>query len=160
MKLLGLKMVYSRPDALSLSSTLRCQLGKDFEYSPAPSAEFRTTWRTPVSRQASTILFSSSTSSRTGEHTRYTSSTPSSAPRRLGLSAKSAITAGIPAGTLAASSRDRYIARNGLLVLRTSLRTAPPALPEAPVTRIMVILLGGFLIPKFLANFKKAKHCT
>src|SRR6516162_4823028 len=68
-------------------------------------------------------------------------STPSSARLRLGLSAKSAITVGIPAGTLAASSRDRYIALNGLLVLATSLRTAPPALPEAPVTSIMVILL-------------------
>src|SRR6516165_6493336 len=51
------------------------------------------------------------------------------------------MTAGTSAGTLAASSLERYIALNGLLVLATSLRTAPPALPEAPVTSIMVILL-------------------
>src|SRR5215831_7237876 len=95
----------------------------------------------PAARQASTILPSSSTSSRTGEHTRYTVSTPSRARPRLGSSAKSAITAPTSADALAASSGERYIALAGLLVLRTSFRTAPPALPEAPVTSIIATSL-------------------
>src|SRR5215831_10059258 len=109
----------------------------------------------PAARQASTILPSSSTSSRTGEHTRYTVSTPSRARPRLGSSAKSAITAPTSADALAASSGERYIALAGLLVLRTSFRTAPPALPEAPVTSIIAtsLVLEISSIPGPLCTF-------
>ena len=71
----------------------------------------------------------------------YTASTPSRARPRLGLSAKSAITAPTSADALAASSGERYIALRGLLDLRTSCRTAPPALPEAPLTSIIATSL-------------------
>src|SRR5262249_5282681 len=78
---------------------------------------------------------------RAREHTRYTTSTPSKARRRLGLSAKSAIAAPTSVDALAASPGERYIALTGLLVLRTSVRTAPPALREAPVTSIIATSL-------------------
>src|SRR6266550_3937565 len=47
---------------LSLSSTRRCQLGKDFRYSRAPMAELRTIWLTPAFTQASIMFHSSSMS--------------------------------------------------------------------------------------------------
>src|ERR1700681_1494393 len=57
-------------------------------------------------------------------------------------SAKSAITAVTPCGTLAVSSFERYIACTPLPFFSTSRRTAPPALPDAPVIRIMDCLLS------------------
>src|SRR5580704_7333710 len=121
----------------SFSSTLPCHDGNDLSYCPAPNAEFSTTCRTPFSTHASIALLPNSTSCGIGEHTRYSTSTPSSAFRRLALSAKSAITVPLPAPDFLASPSFRYIALTGLPVFRTSCKTAPPTIPEAPVIRII-----------------------
>src|ERR1700739_4237867 len=93
---LGRKMVYFRPLLSSFSSTLRCQLGNDFSYLPAPIAEFSTTCLTLDSLHASIALLSHCTSCGIGEHPRNTVSTPANAFRKLALSAKSASTPATP----------------------------------------------------------------
>jgi hypothetical protein len=51
---------------------------------------------------------------------------------------KSPITEATPRGAFAVSSWLRYKARKGTAALRNSSTTAPPAFPDAPVTRIML----------------------
>src|SRR5215472_4804807 len=120
---------------LSLSSTRRCQLGKDFRHSRAPMAELRTTCPTP----AAIMFHSSSISCGMGEHTRKTLVTPSSAGGNVSFFEKSARTVGVPVGALAASVAERNMARCSAPLLATSLNTAFPVVPLAPVTKYMIL---------------------
>src|SRR5215472_11899463 len=70
--MLGRRMVKEMCVDLSLSSTVRCQLGKDLRNSRAPRAEVKTMCPTLAATQASIMFHSNSMSWGMGEQTRKT----------------------------------------------------------------------------------------
>src|ERR1700682_2971803 len=94
-----------------------------------------------------------------GEHTRKMLVTHSIARRRLCLSEKSASTGSHPAGALAASSFDRYMARTLGSLPIASRKTVFPTLPLAPVMRIIFVFLHLVVLaksPKISGTFPRS----
>src|SRR5437588_12302016 len=101
---------------------------------------------TPAAVQASIMFHSISISCGIGEQTRKTLVTPLSTGGSVSFLEKSATTAGVPAGALAAAVGERYRARYFSPVFAdcwaTSPTTAFPTVPLEPVTRIIGSSLG------------------